>query len=202
MKTTLAVSLLVLVLFVPVTLLAQKEAANLIRNGDFEKFTGDNPDGWDTSNIPGTLTVVSASAVSKSGAKAVRCEVKDFYGSIIAGFVCQKNIPTEGKDLKLSASMMVHAVGSDQAVIVLCYLNSSGSTIGTIEEYVEDTRSKWTDIVKEYKSPPGSAMVHVRITVLADKASEKVHPGSYLICDNLRLNTVTPVAPVEKPLIQ
>ena len=202
MKTTTVLVTLLLVLCLPLCVYAQKESGNLIKNGDFEKFTGDNPDGWDTSNIPGTLTVVSASKLAKSGVHAVKCEVKDFFGSLIAGFVCQKNIPSVGKDLRLSANFMVHSVGKDQAVIVLCFQNAGGSTIGTIEEYFDDTNSKWVDISKEYKSPAGSAFVQVRLTVLAGKDNEKVHAGSYLICDDLKLAAFTPVAPVEKPLIQ
>ncbi|MCX6133723.1 MAG: hypothetical protein NTU47_07925 [Ignavibacteriales bacterium] len=202
MKTTIVASMLLLVCCLPLTALAQKESSNLVKNGDFEKFTGENPEGWDTSNIPGTLTVVSASKTCKSGTHAVKCEVKDFYGSIVAGFVCQKNLPTGGKDLHLSASYMVHAVGKDQAVIVLCFQNAAGSTIGTVEEYIEDTNSKWSEFSKEYKSPAGSALVHVRLTILPNKESERAHPGSFLICDDMKIAALTPPAPAEKPLIQ
>jgi len=202
MKTTTVLVTLLLVLCLPLSVYAQKESANLIKNGDFEKFTGDNPDGWDTSNIPGTLTVVSASKVARSGAHAVKCEVKDFYGSMIAGFVCQKNIESRGKDLRLSCNFMVHSVGKDEAVIVICFQNAGGSTIGTVEEYFNDTNSKWTEFSKEYKSPAGSAVVQMRLTVLPGKDAEKVHAGSYLICDDLKLAAFTPVAPAEKPLIQ
>jgi hypothetical protein len=194
--------MLLLVLCLPLGVYAQKESANLIKNGDFEKFTGDNPDGWETSNIPGTLTVVSASKQTKSGIHAVKCEVKDFYGSIVAGFVCQKNIPSAGKDLRLSGNLLMHSIGKDQAVIVLCFQNAGGSTIGTVEEYIDDTNSKWAGFTKEYKSPAGSAVVHVRLTVLPGKENEKAHAGSYLICDDLKLAAFVPVAPAEKPLIQ
>ena len=202
METTVVFSLLLLILCLPLSALAQKESGNLVKNGDFERFTGDNPDGWETSNIPGTLTVVSDSRISKSGAHAVKCEVKDFYGSIMSGFVCQKNIPVGAKDLRLSAHLVVHSVGKDEAVIVLCFQNSSGSTIGTIEEYIDETNSKWSELSKEYKSPAGSATAQVRLTILPGKESEKAHPGSYLICDDLKLSTYIPVVPVEKPLIQ
>jgi hypothetical protein len=181
------------------TAFSQKESGNLIKNGDFEKFTGDNPDGWDTSNIPGTLTVVSASKVCKSGTHSVKCEVKDFYGSVIAGYVCQKNIETGGRDVRLSGNFLVHAVDKDLGVIVLCFQNSGGSTVGTFEEYLDNSNSKWIDFSKEFKPPAGSSSVHIRLTVLAGKNVEKVHPGSYVICDDLNLVTFTAV---EKPLIQ
>ena len=203
MKTTIVASMLLLcIICLPLSVFAQKESVNLVKNGEFEKFTGDNPESWDTSNIPGTLTVVSASKTCKSGALAVKCEVKDFFGSIVAGFVCQKNIPTGGKDVHFSASFLVHSVGKDQAVLVLCFQNTGGSTIGTVEEYIEDTNSKWVAFSKEYKSPAGAALVHVRLTILPIKESERSHQGSYLICDDLRLASIAPPAPSEKPLIQ
>jgi hypothetical protein len=202
MKSTIMFAMLLLLLGLPNSAFSQKELANLVRNGDFEKFTGENPDGWETSNIPGTLTVVSASKIYKSGAHAVKCEVKDFYGSLISGFICQKNIPIGGKDVRLSASFMVHSVGKDEAVLVLCYQNAAGSTIGTVEEYIEDTNSKWSEFSREFKSPAGSALVHVRLTLLPGKDVDKAHPGSYVICDDMKLAAIAPVAPVDKPLVQ
>ena len=199
MKTCAVFSLFLLVLFLPWSAMAQKGSENLIKNGDFEKFTGDNPDAWDTSNIPGTLTIVSASKVCKSGLRAVKCEVKDFYGSIIAGFACQKNLPTEGKDVGLSGYFMVHSVGKDQGVIVLCFQNSSGSTVGTEEAYLDDTKAQFVPFSREVKAPSGAAAVQVRLTILPDKGSENAHPGSYLICDDLKL---VALVPKEKPLVQ
>jgi hypothetical protein len=64
---------------------------NLLKNGDFESFTGSEPDGWGTSNIPKILTVVSPSTKSHSGKYAVLREVKDFYGSKFAGMIMHRN---------------------------------------------------------------------------------------------------------------
>lgn len=199
MKTSIVFSMVLLILCLPMSVLAQKETGNLIKNGDFEKFTGENPDGWDTSNIPGTLTVVSASKSSHSGARAVKCEVKEFFGSIIAGYVCQKNIQTGGKPLQFSGSFLVRSVEGDQGVIVICFLNATGSTVGTLEEYLDDSKSKFVDYAKDIETPAATAAVHVRLTVLPGKGSEKAHPGSYVIADDLRL---VGMAPKEKPLVQ
>ena len=198
MKTMIVLGLVIL-LASPRCAFAQKEPENLIKNGDFEKFTGDNPDFWDTSNIPGTLTVVSASKQAHSGARAIKCEVKDFGGSIVAGYACQKNMPTSGKDLHISGAFLVRSVEGDQGLIILCFQNSGGSTVGTVEEYLEDTKSKFVDFSKNIKPPAATASVHVRLTVLPSKGNEKAHVGSYLICDDLKL---TAVAPKETPLVQ
>ena len=199
MKTSIVFSAVLLILGLPFSALAQKESGNLIKNGDFEKFTGENPDAWDTSNIPGSLTVVSASKTSHVGARAVKCEVKEFYGSIVAGYVCQKNIQTDGKELRFSGGFLVRSVEGDQGVLVICFLNSTGSTVGTMEEYLDDSKSKFVEYVKDINPPAATAAVHVRLTVLPGKGSEKAHPGSYLLADDLRL---VGVAPKEKPLVQ
>lgn len=199
MKTLTAFCIFLLFLCFAPSAAAQKGSENLIKNGDFEKFTGDNPDGWDTSNIPGTLTVVSGTKTCNSGLRAVKCEVKDFFGSVIAGYACQKNLPIGGKDVRLSGYFVVRAVGKDQVVIVLCYQNASGSTIGTAEEYLEDTKSKFIEFDKEFKAPAGAATVQVRLTILPNKESERAHPGSYFICDDLKLVCIPPK---EKPVVQ
>lgn len=198
MKTTIVLSL-VLLLASPWCAFAQKEPENLMKNGDFEKFTGENPDFWDTSNIPGTLTVVSPSKQSHSGLRAVKCEVKDFGGSIVAGYSCQKNISTGGKELHLSGFFLVRSIEKDEGVVIICFLNSGGSTVGTAEEYLEDTKSKFVEYSKDIKPPAGATAVHVRLTVLPSKGNERAHVGSYLICDDLKL---TAIAPKEKPLVQ
>lgn len=190
---------LVLLVVSPWCMFAQKGPENLIKNGDFEKFTGENPDFWDTSNIPGTLTVVSPAKQAHSGARAVKCEIKDFGGSIVAGYICQKNIPTGGMELRISGSVLVRSIENDQAVIVLCFQNSGGSTLGSVEEYLEDSKSKFLGFSKDIKPPAATAAVHIRLTVLPSKGNERAHVGSYMICDDIKLAAV---APKEKPLVQ
>ena len=187
MKTLTALLVLLLVLFLPQTLLAQKGSENLLKNGDFEKFTGDNPDNWDANNIPGTLTVVSAWRTGTAGLRAVKIEVKDFFGSVI------------GRDLQLTGSFAVQSVGKDQGVMVFCFQNAAGSTIGSQEEYLDDTKGKFVQFSKEIKAPAGSAVLQFRLTMLPNKGSEKAHPGSFLLCDDLKL---TGIAIKEKPLVQ
>jgi hypothetical protein len=199
MKTLMASIVILLFICIPLVVCAQQQSQNLIKNGDFEKFTGDNPDSWDTSNIPGTLTVVSPSRICYAGQRAVRCEVKDFFGSFIAGYVCQKNIQTGGRDVRLTGRFLVHSLGKDEGVIVLCFQNEGGSTVGTMEEYLEDTNSKFAEFVKEFKAPAGATSVQIRLTILPVKESEKTHPGTYFICDDLKLAAL---APKEKQLIQ
>ena len=199
MKTLTLFCIVLFALVLPQYVVAQKDSENMLKNGTFEKFTGDNPDNWDANNIPGTLTVVSASRVSNSGMRAVKIEVKDFFGSVIAGYICQKNIETAGRDIRLNGYFALQAVGKDQGLIVLCFQNSSGSTLGSEEIYLDDTKGKFAPFAKDIKAPAGTAMTQMRVTILPEKGAEKAHPGSSLLCDDLKLALV---AVSEKPLVQ
>ena len=176
----------------PLTVTAQTQSTNFVKNGDFEKFTGDNPVGWESSNVPGMLTVVSPQPMGRGGSRAVKCEVKDFYGSKIAGFVCQKNIEVTGKDLLLSGYYATRSVGKDAAVVIICFLNATGSTIGTVEEYFRENKTELTRFEKEINTPAETRMVHVRLTILAEPQAETLHPGSYAIFDDIKLVTAPP----------
>lgn len=196
MKTIIVFFLLVAS---PLWAVAQTTEDNLLRNGDFEKFAGDNPDSWETPNIPGTLTVVSPSKNPHAGARAVKCEVKEFGGALLAGYVCQKNIQTGGKDLQVSGAFLVRSVEKDRGVILLSFINSGGSTVGTTEEYIEETKSKYVEVSKEIKPPAGTAAVNMRVTIFPAADSEKAHVGSYIVCDDLKL---VAMAAKEKPPVQ
>jgi hypothetical protein len=131
--------------------------------------------------------------------RAAKVEVKDFFGSVIAGYVCQKNIETGGKDIQITAFFALQTFGKDQGVMVVCFQNATGSTLGSDEEYLDDTKGKFVQFKKEIKAPAGASMLQLRLTILPDKGSEKAHPGSFLLCDDLKL---TAIAIKEKPLIQ
>ncbi|MCX6142173.1 MAG: hypothetical protein NTZ35_03040 [Ignavibacteriales bacterium] len=64
---------------------------------------------------------------------------------------------------------------------------------------MDDSKGKFVPFTKEIKAPAGASLLQVRITILPDKANEKAHPGSYLLCDDLKLTTIEIK---EKPLVQ
>ncbi len=82
------VLIVVITLLVPLVLML--EPTNLLKNGDFERFSAGEPTGWTTNNIPTMLSVVSPSSKSYSGKLSVKCEVKDFHGTKMAGMISQK----------------------------------------------------------------------------------------------------------------
>jgi hypothetical protein len=171
----------------------------MIRNGDFEKFSGDNPVGWETSNIPGSLTVVSSSPAGYKGTRAVKCSVKDFYGAKLVGLACQKGITLLGKELELSGYYTFHGIGKDVGVAVVSFQNAAGSTLGTEEVYFRDEQTEFARFAKEFKAPDGAVGAQVRLSILGDPETGTLHPGSFAVFDDLKL-IVAPPRP--KPAIQ
>jgi len=60
------------ILVVLILLAVAQGIHNLLKNGDFEKFSGGEPVGWTSNNIPSLLVVVVPSSISYSGKSAVR----------------------------------------------------------------------------------------------------------------------------------
>jgi len=176
----------------PVIVTGQTQSGNLIKNGEFENFSGDTPVGWETSNIPGTLTVVSSTPLGYRGTRAVKCEVKDFYGTKIAGLMSQKDIILPGRALQLSLRYLFHSVGKDAAVVIVCFLNAAGSTIGTVEECFREDKSEFERFVKDISAPDAASRCHVRLTILNDAEGGTLHPGSYAVFDDVRLVVLPP----------
>ena len=161
---------------------------NLLRNGDFEKFTGDEPDGWTTTNIPKTLTVVSASTRAHAGKSAVRCDVKPFFGAPTAGMISQKNIPISGTTLRLTGYYILKSIGKDAAFITLELQTADGSTVKICEQNILTSAEEFTSFTVTGGVPATAAKGEIRFTLLPGKGSEKLHEGSYLILDDLALS--------------
>jgi hypothetical protein len=184
---------------IPCILAAQTESANLVKNGDFENFKGDDPVDWETSNVPGSLTVVSADRLAHGGRKGVRCDVKDFYGTKIAGYVCQKNISLTGRNLQLSGYCVMNSVGKDAGVVIVCFVSAGGATLGTVEEYFRASTKDFVRFTRDLEVPAEATTCQVRLTILSDPEGEGLHAGSYAVFDDVKLVVVPPKP---KPVVQ
>ncbi len=160
---------------------------NLLKNGNFEKFTGSEPDAWSTTNIPKLLTVVSPSGKSRSGNFAVKCEVKDFHGSKMAGMIRQKEIDVSGETLRLSGYFLLNSVGKDVGYIALDFQNDEGSTIGMTEHQLTAVKTDFVPFSFDAKVPASSVHLEVKCTLLATTESGNLHEGSSLLLDDLEL---------------
>jgi hypothetical protein len=165
---------------------------NLLKNGDFENFAGSEPNGWSSNNIPKTLTVVSPSTKCHSGKLAVKCEVKDFYGSKFAGMIMQKSVEISGTALQLSGFYILNSVGKDVGFISLELQNAEGNTVKICQENLVNPTVGFTRFTVSGNIPSGAIRLDIKLTLLPGQESEKCHEGSYIIFDNLELVPVSP----------
>jgi hypothetical protein len=173
-----------LILLLPLILGLAPGGKNLLRNGDFEKFTGDDPDGWTTTNIPKTLTVVSA-VPGQHGKYAVKCEVKLFYGTPIAGMIIQKNIPVSGPSAALTGSYIMTSVGGDAGYVTIEMRNAEGSSVRVCHENLPATGGAWKTFTLSGSIPSEVVGAEMRLTILAGKDDGSVHEGSTITFDDL-----------------
>jgi hypothetical protein len=164
---------------------------NLIKNGAFDNFAGTEPVGWTTSNIPKMLTVVSPTTQSHSGKYAVKCEVKDFYGSKYAGMITQKNVEISGTVMRLSGEYVLNSVGKDVGFIALDFLNTEGNTVKVCQENLAAPSTAFIPFTITGNVPPGAVHVDIKLTLLPGPEAEKLHEGSYILFDDLELVPVS-----------
>ena len=165
---------------------------NLVKNPGFEKFVGDDPSGWETTNIPNLCVVVSRSTRRVAGNSAVRCEVKDCFGANIPGMIIQKKIPVSGKTLELSFSFILTSVGGDVGFVNMVFQNKEGSTIRMCEERLTTATSKFSEFTTTFPVPGDAETGELKIALLATTEKGEVHVGSSIIIDRVKLIVPSP----------
>ena len=176
----------ILVPWCTVVTLAQG-GGNLIRNADFERFAGDEPVGWETTNIPKMCTIVSPSARAHGGKVAVKLEVKECFGSKMPGMITQKNVRVSGGDYRMTFFFLMKSVGGDVGYISMDFKNAEGSTIRMCEQRLMDTKDAFVPLNVTFPAPDGSTSGDLRVALLAGKQEGSLHEGSYLILDDMVL---------------
>ena len=185
-------SVLVLFLFLTSAAIGQAEK-NLLKNGGFETFVGDDPSGWETTNIPKLCVVVSRSTRRVAGQYAVKCEVKDCFGSNIPGMIMQKKIPASGETMNLKFSYVLKSVGGDVGFVALVYKNNQGSTIRMCEEQLTTAATRFAEFTATFPVPDDAETCELKVALLATGEEGSLHVGSSLIVDDMSL-----VVPVEE----
>lgn len=166
---------------------AWSQTTNLLRNGSFERFAGDDPQGWETTNIPTMLTVVSQTTRSAGGKFAVKCEVKDFHGSKIGGMIIQKGVKVEPGPIRLSGSYLLHVAGGDVGYAAISFLNDEGSMVGTCEQKLPATKEEFIPFEIVTTVPANGIRLDLQITMLAGSNTGNLHEQSWMILDDLAL---------------
>ncbi len=160
---------------------------NLVRNGDFEKFTGNEPANWETTNLGKMLTVVSPVSRAHGGIRAVKCEVKTSFGSPMPGMISQKNIPVDGETIQLSFYYILTPVGKDTGFLAVDFQNEEGSTVGMCQHYLTGTSSDYTLFKAVTKRPANATHCEFRLTMMPEKDGGTLHDGSALIVDDIEM---------------
>ncbi len=170
---------------------------NLLKNGNFESFIGNDPKCWTTSNIPKVMVVVSPDTKCKGGTHSVRCEVKDFHGSKMAGMISQSGIPVSGTSLTLKGYYLLHSVGKDAGFISIELLDADGNTVKICHENLTSPAVIFTPFTMTGDIPRGAVKLDIKLTLLPDRNSDALHEGSYVLFDDLELVPVTTVGQMQ-----
>ena len=161
---------------------------NLIKNGDFERFAGDDPVGWETTNIPKACVVVSSSTTSHGGTTAAKMEVKECFGSKIPGMITQKGIPIKGgSTYTMRMSYVMKSVGADVGYISMEFENSEGSTVRVCDERLLESGGSFKAFTSPFQAPQAAAAGKLKIALLSGKDGGDLHAGSFVIADDIVL---------------
>ena len=174
----------------PLLLAFSPAGKNFLRNGDFERFKGNDPEGWETTNIAKVLTVVSPSPRAHGGKFAVRCEVKDFFGSKMAGMVCQKDVPVIRGSMQMIGYFVLRSVGNDAGFVAFDLQNAEGNTVKLFEQNLTEPTDEFKMFALTISVPSSAEHLCLRCTLLPGKGSESLHEGSFVLFDDLQLFAV------------
>lgn len=156
-----------------------------IPNSGFEQWTGGNPDGWLTNNIPGFVTPVTQSSTSHSGTSAARCAVVDLGGSATPPTLIT-NFSVSQRHATLTFWYQFTPVGGDGAgAIVLMYKNQVAIGAGFGETY--DAASSWevADIDIEYVTGDVPDTCYIYFFTNPDTVNSEYHVGTTVLLDDL-----------------
>ena len=163
------------------------DGQNLIRNGNFESFAGNEPKFWNTTNIPKILDVVTPVTRSHGGKYAVKCEVKDFHGSKMPGMITQKDIAISATALQFKGYYVLNSVGKDEGFISIELQDDEGNTVKICQENLAGPAPAFTQFSMAGDVPPRAVKLDIKMTLLPGKGSENLHEGSYILLDDLEL---------------
>ena len=165
---------------------------NLLKNGGFENFTGNEPKNWTTTNIPKAVVVVSPVTKCHSGKYAVKCEVKDFHGSKIPGMIMQSDIEIKGVSLELRGYYVLSSVGRDAGFISLELQDADGNTVKICQDNLVKPAGEYTRFSMAGDIPSRAVRLDIKLTLLPGKGSDNLHEGSYILFDDLEVVPALP----------
>jgi hypothetical protein len=110
----------------------------------------------------------------------------------MAGMLCLKGVNITAASILVKGFYLLHSVGADIGFLSIAFMNASGSSIGSLEEFLTNSTGEYGQFSRETKLPEGIAKMDLHLTLLAGKGSTGVHEGSYVLFDDLEC--IVPVA--------
>ena len=178
-------------------------AQNPIPNPGFENWTGTEPDGWLTDNVPGFAQPVQQSTTAHSGSSSAKAEVVSYFGSPWPAWLWGGNggfgFPVSQRHATLTGYYQFQQMAGDALYIsATMYKNGVGIAAGTFFTGVQT--SSWApfsmDIFYLSGEIPDTAWVFIEVF---DTTGNATVSGSYALIDDLAFMGISDIRKVENP---
>lgn len=176
-----------------------------IPNSSFESWTNSVPDDWTTNSLPPTLLPVSQTTDAHSGTYAVKGQVVNYMGNIIAPIIfpvatVNDGFPISQSYLNLSGWYKASMIASDALSIQISLTDASNSIVAFGFAYLLSNVS-----FEEFNTPmsyiSANPPVAAKITIaIIDSSTSTGHVGSNFIVDDLTFSMTSKINKVDFPV--
>ncbi|MGH1366708.1 MAG: T9SS type A sorting domain-containing protein [Calditrichia bacterium] len=187
--------LILLVLAFAVPLFAQ----NPIPNAGFENWTNGEPDGWTTSNTPGSFSNVVQVNTANSGVAAVRGQVINFNSIIIPPILASGTsgdgfFPITQRYAALTGFYRFMPIDGDQISVIVSVTDAVGTPIGAGVLIIDQAESNFTPFLVPimYFGTGDAAFASIVFSILNSSGGAPITGATFRL-DDLELNNMTGV---------
>ena len=174
-----------------------------IPNAGFENWTGGNPDGWISNNVPGFIETITQSNNAHSGSYAVRGEVVNAFGvpfppSLFAGDTTSGVVgfPISQRHASLTGYYQFQPIGGDAMLVSAAIYATSGQdtmVVGGGSEFLPATGSTYTQFSMPLFYSPGTPepeYASIYFFLVDTSFTGQPHIGSAMLIDDLAFSGV------------
>lgn len=162
-----------------------------IPNAGFEQWTGGNPDGWFTGNIPGFVVPITQSSTSHSGLSSARAEVVNFGGNPFPPTLVTIFPVSQSHAILTFWHQFAPVSGDGAGVAVIMYDNQQAIAGGFGETYSATSGWEQVQIELEYFLPGVPDSCYISFSVYGDSLGGAPHLGSALLVDDLAFSGIS-----------
>lgn len=178
-------------------------AQNEIPNAGFENWTNSNPDGWQTSNSPGTFSNVVQVNTVNSGASAVRGQVINFNSVNIppilaSGSAADPFFPITQRYAALTGFHRFMPIDGDILLITVGIIDANSNTIGAGVLSLNQSQSSFVpfSVPITYVSTADAAAATIVFTI-SNSSGGLPTTGATFRLDDLEFSNTTGVEPID-----